>query len=282
MPFEENLRAGRAAPGGSAGARRPGPVLAGAGPPDRRPRRGRGGGARPGRRAHRFHRGAGLLAKDVLDLQLGVDSLDDADARGRGAGRRGLPAARRASSRTTPHEHADDPDPARWPKRLHGSADPGRRVNLHVRERSGPAWRYAVRMRDWLRADPGGPRRVRGAEAGGPAALRRRPGRRRYVAHKEPWFDAAVPRMAQWAASSERRRIPEIGRICNGACSLFERRVGAPPLRYRRDRRVPTVSRVGAHPANGRCRATRGHGVEHGGRTSRRGRRPWCRPFGVR
>ena len=43
------------------------------------------------------------------------------------------------------------PDPADWGKRLHGNADPGRPVNLHVRAAGSPGWRYALCFRDWLR-----------------------------------------------------------------------------------------------------------------------------------
>src|SRR5882757_4415199 len=65
----------------------------------------------------------GLAAKDVIDLQMAVRSLDDADKLAdalAGAGFPVLPGFTRDSPRVT------DPDPERWRKRLHASADPGR------------------------------------------------------------------------------------------------------------------------------------------------------------
>lgn len=135
----------------------------------------------------------GLPAKDVIDVQLTVDSLDDAD--------RCAPALAAAGFPQLPGEWWDSPDPdsgsaeARWPKRLHRNADPGRPVNLHVRVGGSPGWRYALAFRDHLRADE----RQRAAylavkrqvAAGGPTT-------QDYAAAKEPWFDQAWPRLRQW------------------------------------------------------------------------------------
>jgi dephospho-CoA kinase len=201
VPFEQNLRAGRPSPGGP-------PVLVDPDPswPEQARRIADRVAAAAGERGRGVeHVGStavpGLVAKDVLDLQLGVDSLDDADALAEALADAGFP---RREGTVSDNPKPDDPDPARWRKRLHGSADPGRRVNLHVRERSGPAWRYAVGMRDWLRADPDA--RAEYAELKREAQLLygSDPDAARYVAHKEPWFDAVTTRMAQWEASSER------------------------------------------------------------------------------
>jgi dephospho-CoA kinase len=79
----------------------------------------------------------GLAAKDVIDIQLTVSSLADADG----------PIAERladAGFPRLPGEWWDNTRPAgrgRWQKRLHGSADPGRPVHLHIREASSPGWR---------------------------------------------------------------------------------------------------------------------------------------------
>ncbi|KQU07663.1 dephospho-CoA kinase [Rhodococcus sp. Leaf7] len=93
-------------------------------------------------------------AKDVLDIQVTVADLTTADAL-----RESLTAA------TFPRiEHivTDDPmpsavpgeaDPALWEKRLHGAADPGRPVNIHVRVDGWPGQVFALMFRDWLRAD---------------------------------------------------------------------------------------------------------------------------------
>ncbi len=93
----------------------------------------------------------GLVAKDVIDLQVGVRSLADADAPEfvEALGRSGFPRV--------PDSTGDNgKDGTEWPKRFHGSADPGRVVHVHVREVDGPGYRWALDFRDWLRADAGG------------------------------------------------------------------------------------------------------------------------------
>lgn len=92
----------------------------------------------------------GLAAQDVIDVQVAVRSLADAD---------GALVDRLANAGfpRVPGHWWDDPRPAgsgRWEKRLHGSADPARPVRLHVRVADSPGWRYALLMRDHLRADP--------------------------------------------------------------------------------------------------------------------------------
>jgi dephospho-CoA kinase len=76
----------------------------------------------------------GLAAPDVLDLLLGVPTPGAADAmRGHLAEAGFVPA---------------DPGPG------YASADPGRPARLQVRVYGSPGWRDALRLRDWLRADP--------------------------------------------------------------------------------------------------------------------------------
>lgn len=91
----------------------------------------------------------GLAAEDVLELQLGVRSPEEAaeleDVLSDG-GFPGLGVARHPVGRP-----GDAPEPRG--ERLHLGADPGRRVALHVRVEGGPAWEWALRSRDWLRAD---------------------------------------------------------------------------------------------------------------------------------
>ncbi|WDZ84253.1 dephospho-CoA kinase [Micromonospora cathayae] len=134
----------------------------------------------------------GLAAKDVIDVQLTVDSLADADRLAEPLARAGFPRF--------PGEWWDAPRPAggqRWPKRLHGSADPGRPVHLHVRESGSPGWRYALLMRDHLRADPDQRaaylmlKRELAASAPDGAA---------YATAKDPWFDEEHLRAEEWAA----------------------------------------------------------------------------------
>jgi dephospho-CoA kinase len=136
----------------------------------------------------------GIRAKDVIDLQLAVGSLDDADTL--------RPVLEDAGFPRPPGAWRDrpkpvDPDPAHWQKRLHGSADPARAVNLHVREKGSPGWRYALLFRDWLRAEPGEAKAYE-SEKIRLASLYKTTDA--YADAKEPWFDAALPRAEAWAA----------------------------------------------------------------------------------
>ncbi|GAA4032151.1 dephospho-CoA kinase [Arthrobacter methylotrophus] len=142
----------------------------------------------------------GLPAKDVIDLQVTVSSMEAADRIAPALGEAGFPL-REASARDTPKPL--DPDPAAWQKRFHSSADPGRPVNVHVRVVGSPGWRYALLFRDWLRANPDAARmyaEMKRGLAGTYAGDHRTVG---YADAKEPWFtQVAWPLMDAWAASS--------------------------------------------------------------------------------
>ncbi len=138
----------------------------------------------------------GLAAKDVLDLQLTVRDLATAD--------RLEPLLAEAGFPRWPGTGPDKPKPghpdrAAWDKRVHGSADPGRPANLHVRAAGSPGWRYALCFRDWLRDDA--------AARADYLAEKRRAARRHgvdkstaaYAADKEHWFtNIAAPGMEEW------------------------------------------------------------------------------------
>lgn len=133
----------------------------------------------------------GLVAKDVVDLQVGVASLEHADdplfiASMDSAGFVQMPG----------EWHDNDKDGTTWPKRLHGSCDPGRVAHVHVREVGSPGWAWALRFRDWLRADA--------AERAAYATMKTElatsvASLQDYVEAKEPWFDAADERARAWA-----------------------------------------------------------------------------------
>jgi dephospho-CoA kinase len=138
----------------------------------------------------------GLDAKDVIDLQLSVRDLDAADRIAALLADAGFP---RWPGIIADNPKPAHPDPADWGKRLHGNADPGRPVNLHLRAAGSPGWRYALCFRDWLRADAGA-RTDYVAEKKRVAGLhetdRSTAG---YAADKEGWFtDYAAPRMEAW------------------------------------------------------------------------------------
>ncbi|MEV5768148.1 dephospho-CoA kinase [Micromonospora sp. NPDC052213] len=137
----------------------------------------------------------GLAAKDVIDIQLTVPTLADADG----------PLAERLAAAGFPRlpgDWWDNPRPpgsGRWEKRLHGSADPGRPVYLHVRAVDSPGWRYALLMRDHLRADPD--------QRAAYLLLKRElaasaPDSATYTTAKDPWFDEEHLRAEEWAAQT--------------------------------------------------------------------------------
>lgn len=114
----------------------------------------------------------GLPASDVLDLQLGVASADDADALR-------APLADAGFIRAEPG---------------YASADPGRPARLHLRVVGSPGWRDALRLRDWLRADAGGRAEYAAAERRSVAA-----GGAELPVQDPSQFVVAA---AEWAASS--------------------------------------------------------------------------------
>ncbi|MFS8499325.1 MAG: dephospho-CoA kinase [Micromonosporaceae bacterium] len=135
----------------------------------------------------------GLAARDVIDIQLVVPDLATADELAEPLAEAGFPpvAGEWRDTPTRPHS-----DPAAWRKRVHGGADPDRIVRVHVRPADGPAWRAALLMRDFWRADPA----VREEFA----ALKRRlcdegPTGTGYAERKEAWFEATWPRAYRWA-----------------------------------------------------------------------------------
>lgn len=133
-----------------------------------------------------------MYAKPVIDLQVGVESLEVAD---------GADFAEAVAAGGWPRlEHITE-DRAKgdrhvWPKRYHLGTDPAVPIHLHVREVGSPGWRWALLFRDWLRADPG-------ARADYRAEKERLAGlgltRGDYAEAKEPWFDAAHERVEAWA-----------------------------------------------------------------------------------
>lgn len=142
----------------------------------------------------------GLDAKNVIDLQLAVRDLDTAD--------RIAPLLAQAGFPVWPGILLDSPkpgrpDPAAWSKRLHGNADPGRPVNVHVRVAGSPGWRFALCFRDWLTAEPDAlaaylaeKRRLAALHAGDVTTSG-------YAAAKEPWFtEIAGAGMERWAEIS--------------------------------------------------------------------------------
>lgn len=138
----------------------------------------------------------GLPAKDVLDLQLTVASLHDADGLSDRLAEAGFP---RLPGIWQDTPTAEVPEPEKWQKRLHCNADPGRPVNLHVRVAGSPGWEYALAFRDWLRTNPD-MLAAYAAEKERCAAIHRDDATiAGYAARKEDWFTTfAAPRLTTW------------------------------------------------------------------------------------
>ncbi|WP_285489010.1 dephospho-CoA kinase [Amycolatopsis taiwanensis] len=136
----------------------------------------------------------GLPAKDVLDLQLTVSTLDDADGFAEELSDAGFVRAE--------GQWWDDPVDSGaevWPKRFHFGADPQRPVNLHVRSPATPAWRLALLFAEFLRAHP--------AECDAYAAVKYRLAEEHettdgYAEEKQGWVNAAFARAETWAAGT--------------------------------------------------------------------------------
>ncbi|TFV55371.1 dephospho-CoA kinase [Mycobacterium sp. PS03-16] len=145
----------------------------------------------------------GMDAKDVIDVQVTVASLEDADElrdalTAAGYVRRPVTAdvgKADARSTVTAFDHRDDE--SLWHKRVHCSADPGRPTNVHLRVEGHPNQQFALLFVEWLRANP--------AVQADYLALKRRvagaapPTTGAYAEAKEPWFLDAYRRAWEWA-----------------------------------------------------------------------------------
>jgi dephospho-CoA kinase len=125
---------------------------------------------------------------------IGVRTLDEADRLAGRLGELGFPA--RPGDWT---DNAHGIPGGTWQKRLHGCADPGYRVNLHVRVTGSPGWRFALLMRDHLRAVP----EARDAYAAAKVRLAAdHEDRAGYAVAKEPWFEAEARAADDWAEAT--------------------------------------------------------------------------------
>jgi dephospho-CoA kinase len=135
----------------------------------------------------------GLDAKDVIDVQVTVASLDAADEIADAVAGAGYP---RVEHITTDVPHTDDT--SSWRKRFHGAADPGRPANIHVRVEGWPNQQFALLFRDWLIANPD-------EQAAYVAVKRDALSAPNYAEAKESWFADAYRRAGEWADSTEWR-----------------------------------------------------------------------------
>ena len=146
---------------------------------------------------------AGMDAKDVIDMQVTVSSLDAADDMvealfAAGYVRRPITAdVSKPDARSTVAEFDHTNDESLWHKRFHCSADPGRPTNVHIRVDGWPGQQFALLFVDWMRANP--------AVQADYLALKRRVAAEAhadtgaYADAKEPWFLDAYRRAWEWA-----------------------------------------------------------------------------------
>lgn len=149
----------------------------------------------------------GLAAKDVVDLQITVGDLAVADSLADRLADIGFPRIDHIVA-DNPHPtpgDLDGVDRARWSKRVHAAADPGRPANIHIRVADSPGGQFALNVRDWLRTDPAARAEYlevkRKAEAAAAVAGRGvgHDAAVAYLAVKQPWFDHIYPTVTDWA-----------------------------------------------------------------------------------
>ncbi|WP_027501999.1 dephospho-CoA kinase [Rhodococcus sp. UNC363MFTsu5.1] len=204
VPFEENLRTGAVV--------RVRPVLAPADPswPDQARRLIERLWLACGAGALRIdHIGStsvpGLEARDVIDVQITVSSIAAADALAGPLAAAGFPLIESITRDDPKPDYAigGESDPALWDKRTHGGADPGRPVEISLRVDGWPGQRFALLLRDWLRADATARAEfleVKQVAVRWAAADTREPAATAtYAAALDPWFDAAYRRSMEWA-----------------------------------------------------------------------------------
>jgi dephospho-CoA kinase len=95
---------------------------------------------------------AGLDARDVIDVQVTVASLDVAEELAEDLLGAGYP---RVESVTGDVSFDTGTDSSLWRKLFHASADPGRPTHIHIRVDGRPNQRFALLFVDWMTANPG-------------------------------------------------------------------------------------------------------------------------------
>lgn len=137
----------------------------------------------------------GLIAKDVIDIQVTVVTLHIVDAFAESLGDAGY-FGKVVHDSVKP----EFPDPEQWEKRFYGYADPGNIAHIHFRPIESPGQRFALLFRDWLRSDV----QARAEYAHAKHALAAKfDSAGDYAAAKEPWFDnEAWSRANRWAEAT--------------------------------------------------------------------------------
>jgi dephospho-CoA kinase len=154
----------------------------------------------------------GLDAKDVIDIQVTIESLTAADELTAALRSAGYPRIDdvisdvvKLDGRSTAERFDHSGDAALWRKRLHGSADPGRPTFVHLRVDGWPNQQFALLFVDWLKANPDVRDEYLSVKRDAERAASPDGDIERYLAVKEPWFLEAYRRAWDWADSSSWR-----------------------------------------------------------------------------
>jgi dephospho-CoA kinase len=154
----------------------------------------------------------GLDAKDVIDIQVTVESLAAADELADQLLPAGYPRIdhitadmAKPNARSTVARYDRNDDPALWHKRIHGSADPGRPTNVHLRVDGWPDQQFGLLFVDWLKANPDVRDEYLSVKRNAERAASPDGDIERYLAVKEPWFLEAYRRAWDWADTSSWR-----------------------------------------------------------------------------
>ena len=98
----------------------------------------------------------GMDARDIIDMQITVADLRDADDCAADLLRAGYPRLGHITADITlDGGNVRDAENMQWHKRFHGSSDPGRPTHVHIRVEGSPNQRFALLFVDWLNANPG-------------------------------------------------------------------------------------------------------------------------------
>ena len=205
----------------------------------------------------------GLAAKDVIDVQVSVASLElpGIGDKLRGAGFR--PRDGLWGKDGYWHDHVPpgaDPDPADWTKRYARGASGERRSHIHIRRAGAANERYARLFRDYLRASPAAAATY--AEVKRELAARHADDVDAYYAVKDPVCDLGSSRRPSLGGRSPRAGIgarPSLGRgsgrkaACDRRHSAFDNGRGGSGCRRASTGRMgasgPTRSSPTASPA---------------------------------
>jgi dephospho-CoA kinase len=150
----------------------------------------------------------GLDARDVIDIQVTVESLAVADELADALLAAGYPRmddvtsdVAKPDTRSTVERYNHGTDPALWHKRIHGAADPGRPAHVHLRVDGWPNQQFALLFVDWLRANAGVRDEYLTVKQKATASLPADASVAEYTEAKEAWLRDAYRRAWIWAES---------------------------------------------------------------------------------